>query len=90
MKYYINKAGGFNSKALSKKAFVLGANGNARTVKSLLFFRSFPSIKGGDEIYVPPAPDRNGKGLSTGEVIGISSAAASLAGVVIAILQLTK
>jgi len=90
MKYYINKAGGFNSKALRKKAFVLGANGNARTVKSFLFFRSYPTIKGGDEIYVPPVPDRSGKGLSTGEVIGISSAAASLAGVVIAILQLTK
>ncbi|MEP7317965.1 MAG: SLBB domain-containing protein [Panacibacter sp.] len=87
MKYYINKAGGFNSKAQRKKAFVLGANGNARTVKSFLFFKNYPTIKGGDEIYVPPVPDRGGKGLSTGEVIGISSAVASLAAVVIALIN---
>jgi len=90
MKYYINKAGGFSGNAQKRKSFVLGANGNARTVKSFLFIKTYPEIKAGDEIYVPPVPDRRNKGLSTGEVIGISSAVASLAAVVIALINSLK
>lgn len=90
MKYYINKAGGFSGNAQKRKSFVLGANGNARTVKSFLFIKNYPAIKAGDEIYVPPVPDRRGKVLSTGEVIGISSAVASLAAVVIALINSLK
>ncbi len=90
MKYYINKAGGFSSNAVKKKSFVLGANGSARKVHSFLFFINYPEIVAGDEIYVPKKPDYSGHRLSTAEAIGITSAVASLAGVVIAILQITK
>ncbi len=90
MKYYIDKAGGFSSNAEKKKSFVLNSNGNARTVKKFLFFKNYPAIKAGDEIYVPQAPDRSGKGLSTAEVIGITSAVASLAAVVIALINSLK
>ena len=90
MKYYIDKAGGFSSNAEKKKSFVLSSNGNAKTVKKFLFFKKYPEIKAGDEIYVPPVPDRSGKGLSTAEVIGISSAVASLALVTISIINSLK
>lgn len=90
MKYYIDKAGGYSSSAQKSKSFVLGANGNARKVKKFLFFRNYPDIVAGDEIYVPPIPDNSGKRLTTGELIAITTAAASLASVVIAILNSTK
>ena len=54
--------------------------------KKFLFFKSYPEVQPGSEIVVPKR--LLSKGLSTGEVIGISSALASLAGVVIAILNL--
>ncbi len=90
MKYFLDKAGGFTSNAVIKKSFVLSANGSARKVKTFLFFRSYPDIKAGDEIFVPAKPDNSGHRLSTAEAIGITSAVASLAGVVIAIIQITK
>lgn len=90
MKYYINKAGGYASSAQKRKSFVLGSSGNARTVKKFLFFKNYPDIKAGDEIYVPPKPDTSGKGLSTGEIIALTTATASLASVVIAILNSTQ
>ncbi len=89
MKYYINKAGGYAGTAVKRKSFVLGANGSARKVHTFLIFKTYPEIHSGDEIYVPAKLD-NGRRLSTAEAIGITSAIASLAGVVIAILQITK
>ena len=89
LKYYIDKAGGFSSNALRKKAFVLGANGNARKVKHFLFFKSYPSINAGDEIYVPAKPQAS-KALSTAEVVGITSAVISLASVIILLINNIK
>lgn len=86
MKYYIDKAGGFSSIALKRKSFVLGSNGNARKVHSFLFFKSYPEIKAGDEIFVPKEPMRRGR-LTTGEVVGITSAVVSLASVIIALIN---
>ncbi len=86
MKYYIDKAGGFSSSAIRRKAFVLGANGNARRVKHFLVIKNYPLINAGDEIFVPQV-DRSKKGLSTGELIGITSAVVSFASVVIALLN---
>lgn len=85
-KDYISSAGGYSGDSWRKKAYVVYANGKAATAKHFLFFKSYPTIKPGSEIVIPKRVER--KGLSTGEVIGISSALASLAGVVIAILRL--
>lgn len=86
LKDYINEAGGFNGDAWRKKTYVVYANGKAATTKHFLFFKLYPKIFPGSELVVPKRPVR--KGASTGEIIGISSALASLAGVVIAILRL--
>ncbi len=86
MKDYINEAGGFNGDAWRKKAYVVYANGKAATTKHFLFFKFYPKILPGSELVVPKKIEK--KGASTGEIIGISSALASLAGVVIAILRL--
>lgn len=83
---YISDAGGFSGDAWRKKAYVVYANGKAATTKHFLFFKFYPKMMPGSELIVPKKSEK--KGMSTGEIIGISSAMASLAGVVIAILRL--
>ncbi|WP_217698804.1 SLBB domain-containing protein [Sediminibacterium ginsengisoli] len=83
---YISEAGGYNGDAWKKNAYVIYANGKAATTKRFLFFKSYPEVLPGSEVVVPKKPEK--KNLSTGEIIGISSALASLAGVIIAILRL--
>lgn len=83
---YIAAAGGVAENGKRNKIYVVYANGKAATNRGFLFFRSSPSIKPGTEIIVPEKEER--RKLSTPELIGISSALASLAGVVIAILRL--
>ena len=85
-KDYISSAGGYGGNSWVKNAYVVYANGRAATTKRFLFFKSYPKIYPGCEIVVPKKSER--KGMSTGEIIGISSALASLAGVVIALLRL--
>jgi protein involved in polysaccharide export with SLBB domain len=84
---YIYSAGGFSREAWRKRAYIVYANGKAAAVRTYVIFRKHPRVKPGAEIIVPKEPVSKGK-LSTGEVIGLSSALASLAGVVIAILKL--
>lgn len=84
---YISGAGGYSRDAWKKGAYIVYANGRAATTKHFFFFfKSYPKVLPGSEIIVPTKADK--KGLSTGEIIGISSALASMAGVVIAILSL--
>lgn len=88
--YYIDKAGGFTDNARKGKVYVLNANGSAAKTKKFLFFRSYPKVLPGSEILVPKIAEKNGKGLSTTEIIAITSGIASLAGVVIAIINSSK
>jgi protein involved in polysaccharide export with SLBB domain len=87
LKFYISRAGGFTQKAIKRKTFVLSANGNAKRTKSFLFFRSYPVVNAGDEIYVPEEAVKTGKGLTTGELIGITTALASLTSILLAIFK---
>lgn len=86
LKEYISNAGGYSADAWKGKTYVVYANGKAATTRRFLFFKSYPKISPGSEIIVPQKPER--KSMTTGEIIGVSSALASLAGVVIAILRL--
>lgn len=86
LKDYINEAGGFSGDAWRKKAYVVYANGKAATTTHFLFFKFYPKLMPGSELVVPKKPER--KGGSAAEAIGMASALASLAGVVIAIIRL--
>ncbi|MBN9300116.1 MAG: SLBB domain-containing protein [Filimonas sp.] len=88
VKDYLSAAGGVADNAQKKRIYVLYANGRAKATKHFLFFKNYPEVKPGAEVVVPRKPER--RGLSTGETIGIASALASLAGVVIAIINMTK
>jgi protein involved in polysaccharide export with SLBB domain len=85
-KDYINAAGGYSVDAWKKGAYIVYANGRAASIKRFLFFKSYPKVQPGSEIVVPR--NTSSKKLNAGEIIGLSSALASLAGVVIAILRL--
>ena len=87
LNYYIDKAGGYTDNARERKVYVIYPNGDASRIKHFLFFKQYPTITPGSEILVPKIPDKKGGGLSTAEIIGLTSAIASLAGVVIAILR---
>lgn len=88
MKDYIDKAGGFTSNAQKRKSFVIGASGNARRVKHFLFFKSYPVIRSGDDIFVPKKPER--ARLSTTETVGITSAVVGVLSVVLALINNLK
>ncbi len=87
LNYYIDKAGGFTDNARERKVYVLYPNGGANRIKHFLFFKKYPRVTAGAEILVPKIPEKKGGGLTTAEIIGLTSAIASLAGVVIAILR---
>lgn len=84
---YLSSAGGVSDAGRKRKIYILYANGKARTTRNFLFFKNYPTVKPGAEIIVPAKEERRNK-LTTVEIVGLSSALASLAGVVIAILRL--
>jgi protein involved in polysaccharide export with SLBB domain len=88
--YYIDKAGGFTDNAKKKRLYVLNANGTASKTKKFLFFRTFPKVQAGSEILVPRITENNKKGLSSAEWLAVASGLASLAGVVVAIINLKR
>ncbi|MCX6210325.1 MAG: SLBB domain-containing protein [Bacteroidetes bacterium] len=90
LKYYIDRAGGFTDAAAKKRVIVLNANGVAAKTKKFLFFKTYPKVDEGSEVFVPKVNISTSKKMTTAETIGIASAIASLAGVVIAILNITK
>lgn len=87
-KDYLSSAGGVAQNGKKGKAYILYANGKAATIKHFLFFKHYPKVLPGSEIIVPKKAER--RGFNTAQAIGIASALASLAGVVIAILNLSK
>ena len=90
LKYYTDRAGGFTDAAAKKRVIVLNANGVAAKTKKFLFFKTYPKVEEGSEVFVPKVNISTSKKMTTAETIGIASAIASLAGVVIAILNITK
>ncbi len=83
---YITAAGGYSADAIRSKAYIVYANGEASRSKKFLFFTARPKVRPGSEIIVPKK--EAGKKVTTGELIGISSSIASLAGLIIALLRL--
>lgn len=84
LKYYIDRAGGYSQTAKKNKAYVVYMNGsvsNARRGSSKL-------VQPGCEIVVPARKERDG--LKTAEILSLGSTSASLATVVLALMNLIK
>jgi len=57
-KDYVLGAGGFSERSAKKKSYVVYANGSVKGTKSFLFFRHYPKVTPGAEIYVPMKRER--------------------------------
>lgn len=84
-KNYISNAGGFAERAKRKRAYIIYANGAVESTGNFLFFRNYPNVKPGAEIFVPKKPE--GRKMSAGEVVGITSGLASLAAIIVALFR---
>lgn len=72
--YYIRQAGGYTQKAKKNRVFAVLMNGNVTRAKKA------KHLHPGCEIVVPSKEKR--QGMSTGEILGISTSATSLAAVI--------
>ncbi len=86
MEDYLSRAGGLTDNARKGKIYVLYPNGNAAKTSHFLFFRSYPKVTPGSEIIVPKKHEIERRRLTTGEIIGITTAITSFAGVLISLL----
>jgi hypothetical protein len=90
VKYYISKAGGTTDNAKVGSVYVLNSNGTASKTKKFLFFRKFPKVSMDSEIIIPRLIEKNKKGLTSAEWLAVASGMASLAGVVVAIINVSQ
>jgi protein involved in polysaccharide export with SLBB domain len=86
LKDYISRAGGFTDNSRKGRVYVLHPNGNASRTGHFLLFRTYPEITPGSEIIVPKKHEVERRRLTTGELIGISTAITSFAGVLLTML----
>ncbi|TAN20696.1 MAG: capsule biosynthesis protein, partial [Chitinophagaceae bacterium] len=86
--YYISQAGGFSSDAKKGRVYVVYANGFVKSTHHFLFFRKFPDVSPGSEIFVPLKPPVKNFGAS--QVLGIASGLTGLSMTVVAILSIFK
>ncbi|MCC5938453.1 MAG: SLBB domain-containing protein [Lunatimonas sp.] len=76
VKYYINRAGGFDIRANRKRTYVVYANGEVARTKSFLGMRLYPSIEPGAEIFVPTKGPRIP--VRPGDLVGLTTGLATL------------
>ena len=76
LKYYIQHAGGFSSRAFESKTYVIYPNGSVDATSSFLGIKSYPEVTPGARIVIPAKPIRHG--LNAAESISITSTLVSL------------
>lgn len=86
-RYYIRRSGNYTNNARRSGVFVIYPDGRAKSVKQFLFFKSYPSVTPRTEIYVPSKEKDNKKGFGPGEWIAVSSIIASLATLIVAVVN---
>lgn len=84
VKYYIKRTGNYTSKAKKGQTFIIYPDGKAKGVSRFLFFKSYPEVTPRSEIFVPNKGEKLKQGISTAELIAISSILATL------IISITK
>lgn len=89
-KFYIKRAGNYTNNARKAGVFVIYPDGRANSVKSFLFFKSYPSVTPRTEVYVPAKEKDNKKGFGPGEWIAFSSILASLVTLIVTVINSTK
>ena len=76
LKKYVEKSGGFGGAAKKTKIYVSYANGDIKTVRNFIFFKSYPKLRPGAVIFVPAKSLK--EKMSTAEIMGITTSIATL------------
>ena len=88
LRYYVSAVGGYSDLANKKKAYVVYANGIAKSVKNYGLFRVYPKIQLGSEIIIPKQPIDKKEKISAIEIASIAGVVGSLTGMTVAIINL--
>jgi protein involved in polysaccharide export with SLBB domain len=89
---YVMNSGGFTEDALRKGAYVVYSNGESKGTKHFMFFKNFPNVEPGSEIFIPqrkPRKDVNGAALIQ-TWVGVTTSLISVAAIVFALVNSTK
>jgi protein involved in polysaccharide export with SLBB domain len=84
LSYYIKRAGGYGNRAKKNGVYAIYMNGAVQKINKA----GTKSIEPGCEIVVPTK--KQGKKMSSAEIVALTSGAASLSSVIIAIISLIK
>ena len=84
---YVSNAGGFSENAQKSSAFVLYANGTAKSTNSFLGIKFYPRIKPGARIVIPEKPTELRNKLSPVETVSILSSIMTVATLVYSIIK---
>lgn len=84
LSYYIDHAGGYGNKAKKKTIYAVYANGGVKRIRK----HKSKDIQPGCEIVVPTKTEK--QGMTTQEIMALSSGGASLASVVVALISILK
>ena len=87
-KSYVLNAGGFSPTALKRGAYIVYPNGTVKGTRKILFFNNHPKVRPGSEIFVPRKPPS--KGDTGQQILGYTTALASLGAIILGILSLHK
>jgi protein involved in polysaccharide export with SLBB domain len=82
---YISGAGGFSDRSSKKRPYVVYANGSVKGTKSFLFFRSYPRLTPGAEIFVPVKRER--ERLRTGEAITVGATIVTMLAILFSVFR---
>jgi protein involved in polysaccharide export with SLBB domain len=82
LNYYIRHAGGYARKAYKSKVYGIHMNGSVVKLSA----NSVRDIEPGTEIVVPSKAGK--KGMTTPEILSMSSTAASMASVIVALMNI--
>jgi protein involved in polysaccharide export with SLBB domain len=87
---YVLNSGGFTEDALKRKSYVVYANGSIKGTKHFLFFKNYPNVEPGAEIFIPRRKPKE-KGANTAQMwIGLGTSMASLAAVIFGIITVAN
>lgn len=84
----IKESGGFAENANKRGTYILYPNGRVKTVHNFMFFKTYPRLTAGAELYVPVRKYK--KPLTAAEIMGFTSGLVGMGAIIIGILNATK
>jgi protein involved in polysaccharide export with SLBB domain len=89
---YVMYSGGYTEEALRQGAYVVYSNGDSKGTKKFLFFKNYPNIEPGAEIFIPKRkPAKEKDGISVAQTwIGLTTSLASVTAIIFALVNSAK